>query len=188
MRELDVEKEGKKKIDTFELWTWRRLLKVPWTAKRTNQSILDEVRPECSLEAFMLKQKLSYFGHVMRAERSLEKTIMLGKVGGRRRRGRQRTRWMDGIREGTGMSLQQLRDIVKDRSTWRELIHGVTRSRRRLDGTEQQQIIQKYDYYLITDYIGIIFLDYYSILFNLLRLRKSQNMMKMMIITEKSGP
>ena len=130
-----LRKKERKKIDAFELWTWRRLLKVPWTAKRTNQSILDEVRPECSLEALMLKQKLSYFGHVMRAERSLEKTIMLGKVGGSRRRGRQRTRWMDGIREGTGMSLQQLRDIAKDRSTWRELIHGVTRSRRRFDGT-----------------------------------------------------
>jgi exonuclease III len=130
-----LRKRERKKIDAFELWIWRRLLRVPWTAKRTNQSILNEVRPEFSIEALMLKQRLSYFGHVMRAERSLEKKIMLGKIGGSRRRGRQRMRWVDGVKEATGMSLQQLRDATAKRSTWRGLVHGVTRSRRRLDGT-----------------------------------------------------
>ena len=135
MRELDFEKSERKKIDAFELWIWRRFLKVPWTAKRTNRFVLDELKPDCSLEALMLKQKLSYFGHVMRVERSMEKTIKLGKVGGSRRRGRQQTRWMDGVMEATSMSLQQLRDAASERSTWREVVHRVTRSRRRLDGT-----------------------------------------------------
>ena len=123
-----VKKAESQRTDAFELWCWRRLLRVPWTARRSNQSILKEISPGCSLEGMMLQLKLQYFGHIMRRVDSLEKTLMLGEIGGRRRRGRQRMRWLDGITDLMDMSLCELRKMVMDREAWRAEIHAVTKS------------------------------------------------------------
>ena len=128
-----IKKADCRRIDAYELWCWRRLLSVPWTARRTNLSVLKEINPECSLERQILKLRLQSFDHLMRREDSLEKTLMLGKCEGKRGRGRPRMRWLDNVTKVTNMTLTQLREAVEDRRAWRALVHGVTKSQTRLN-------------------------------------------------------
>ena len=140
-----IKKAKCQRNDAFELWCWRRLLRVPWTARRWNQSILKEINPEYSLEGLILKLKLQYFGHPMRKAHSLEKILMLGKTEGRRRRGRQRTRWLDGITDSMDVSFSKLQETVKNREAWRAVVHGVAKSRTALNNWTTREMDHEVD-------------------------------------------